>query len=243
MEINGILKILLVAGVGSRRKLASAIMENRVRVNGEIVTSLNHIVDINTDQVEIDGVEVNISPETKIYLVLNKPTGVLSTTQDDRGRKTVIDFVPPHIKQIKLYPVGRLDMNSSGLVLLTNDGDVAYKLSHPSFEQEKEYVVKLDRVLEARDLKQLAEGVKLDDGITCPARVTVLEEGSVNEYGIVIHEGKKHIVRRLFARLGYVVLALKRIRIATIELGDLDLGNTRLLGEEEIARLKQGLKK
>ena len=125
MEINGILKILLVAGVGSRRKLASAIMENRVRVNGEIVTSLNHIVDINTDQVEIDGVEVNISPETKTYLVLNKPTGVLSTTRDDRGRKTVIDFVPPHIKQIKLYPVGRLDMNSSGLVLLTNDGDVA----------------------------------------------------------------------------------------------------------------------
>lgn len=231
--------MLVAAGLGSRRKMASLIKEGRVSINGEAVTVFNHVVDKNTDRVHIDGIEVGLEAEPKIYLALNKPAGVLSTTSDDRGRKTVLDFVPACLKHLKMYPVGRLDKDSTGLILLTNDGEVAYHLSHPRYEHEKGYQVRLDRFPENSDLELLSKGIELDDGLTRPAIVTRIRKGDDFVCSVVIHEGKKHIVRRMFARLGYVVLELKRTRISGINLGGLESGKTRKLEPQEISRLIQ----
>lgn len=228
---------MVAAGLGSRRKMANLIKEGRVSVNGETVTAFNHVVDIDTDRVNIDSAEINLEAEPRIYLALNKPAGVLSTTRDDRGRKTVLDFLPDHLKHIKMYPVGRLDKESTGLILLTNDGEVANHLSHPRYEHEKEYLVRLDRFLENSDLELLRKGIELDDGLAMPAIVNRNREGGDYTCSIVIHEGKKHIVRRMFARLGYVVLDLKRIRISGINLGGLKSGEIRRLAPQEISRI------
>jgi 23S rRNA pseudouridine2605 synthase len=238
MEEISLLKTLVNAGIGSRRKVAGAIREGLVQVNGVTVTAFNHLLDINKDLVIFDGAEVRLKPVDSVYLILNKPDGVLSTTKDERGRATIMDFVPPQYKKLPLYPVGRLDKASTGLVLLTNDGEVCYRVTHPRFEHEKEYLVRLDQVLEVSDIDRLRKGVQLDDGITRPALVSRVENGAPDEYRIVIHEGKKHIVRRMFARLGYMVLELKRTRIAGIELGRLGLGETRLLSQKEIQYLQ-----
>jgi len=238
MEEISLLKTLVNAGIGSRRKVAGAIREGLVQINGVTITAFNHLLDINKDLVIFDGAEVRLKPVDSVYLILNKPAGVLSTTKDERGRTTIMDFVPPQYKELALYPVGRLDKASTGLVLLTNDGEVCYRVTHPRFGHEKEYLVRLDQVLEDSDIDQLRKGVQLDDGITRPALVSRVENGAPGEYRIVIHEGKKHIVRRMFARLGYMVLELKRTRIASIELGRLGLGETRLLSQKEIQYLQ-----
>ncbi|MFA5451617.1 MAG: pseudouridine synthase [Dehalococcoidales bacterium] len=234
-----LLKALIAAGFGSRRKMASAIKEGRVKVNGDTASAFSHTIDINQDRVQFDGVEVGLQAKPKVYLALNKPAGVLSTTSDDRGRKTVLDFIPPYLRSIKMFPVGRLDKDSTGLVLLTNDGDAAFRLSHPRFEHEKEYLVDLDRILDDPYLAQLRKGVELNDGCTRPAKVVAMQDSNNFTYSVIIHEGKNHIVRRMFARLGYIVVKLKRIRIACVNLGDLSLGQTRLLEQEEVRRLQE----
>jgi len=153
-----VLKALVQAGYGARRQAARAIMEGRVLINGEPAQAFSQLVDTDSDHISLDGKPVQIVQDESIYLLLNKPPGVLSTTRDERGRQTVIDLLPPRYHGIGLYPVGRLDLNSRGLVLLTNDGKLAYRLTHPRFEKEKEYAVKLERALSDPDLHRFAQG-------------------------------------------------------------------------------------
>lgn len=237
MNTTGLLKVLTGAGIGSRRLMACAIKEGRVQVNQETATGFNFAVDINTDTITIDGRPVKTRAAPFVYLVLNKPAGVLSTTSDQQKRATVADYIPARYRHIKVFPVGRLDKNSTGLILLTNDGQLAYRLSHPRFEHEKEYQVGINHKLSLQDKDRIENGIMLDDGITHPARVKAVEESSRYIYSITIHEGRKHIVRRMLARLGYTVLYLKRVRLSNIYLGELSEGNTRPLTTLELEKL------
>jgi len=234
-----LLKILIDAGLGSRRRMAGAVREGRVTVDGQVVTGFNWPVDVSRSRICLDGMPVNYGSASRIYLVLNKPAGVLTTTADDRGRSTVMDFVPAGYRGCKLFPAGRLDRDTTGLVLLTNDGEAAYRLTHPRFEHEKEYIARLDRKLDAGDAARLERGILLDDGLTYPAAVKPLGRDGDHGYAIVIHEGRKHIVRRMLARLGYRVISLKRVRLANITLGDLGEGRVRELTRKEFEELSR----
>ena len=177
MEKQPLLKALTGAGIASRRRLSAAIKEGRVEVNGEVVEGFNHPVDIAKDKVFIDGREAQLEAQPFVYLVLNKPKDVLSTVKDELGRRTVIDILPLKYRKLRLYPVGRLDKDSTGLMLMTNDGDLAHRLTHPSFEHEKEYLVKVRGLLKKGDIQRLEQGIRLEDGKTAPAKVKRLAEG------------------------------------------------------------------
>ena len=233
MQKQPLLKALIKVGVGSRRQLSTAIKEGRVSVNGDVVTDFNHPVGSEKDSILLDGKSVDIKPQQLIYLMLNKPKGVLSTVRDERGRPTVMDLLPVRYHRLRLYPVGRLDKESSGLILLTNDGDLAYRLTHPRFEHEKEYLVKVKGVLKAAEIRRLENGTKLEDGKTSPAVVRKMESSDYN-YSITIHEGKKRQVRRMFEVLGHPVIELKRIRIGKLKLGNLKEEKVREVGRGEI---------
>jgi 23S rRNA pseudouridine2605 synthase len=224
MEQQMLLKALTRAGIASRRKLAEAIQAQRVTVNGQVTTAFNQPLDPAKDEIRLDGKLVTIQPHQYVYLVLNKPKGVLSTVRDERCRKTIIDLLPQKYRQLRLYPVGRLDRDSTGLILLTNDGDLAHRLTHPSYEHEKEYHVRIDGELASGDIKRLKEGIQLEDGPTAAARV---EKLGGSRYGITIHEGRKRQVRRMFEALGHPVLELKRVRLGDLKLGDLKEGGVR----------------
>jgi 23S rRNA pseudouridine2605 synthase len=171
-----------------------------------------------------------------VYLLLNKPTGVLSTTSDERGRRTVIDILPDDYRCLRLYPVGRLDKDSTGLLLLTNDGDLTHQLTHPSFEHEKEYLIAIEAKLQPSEIRMLEQGLELEDGITHPAIVKEVKDKPFN-YSITIHEGKKRQVRRMFQHLGHRALALKRVRMGSISLGSLQDGEVRELTAQEVRAL------
>ena len=232
-----LLRVLTGAGVGSRRKVAAAIMEGRVTVNGKVAENLRQPVDARKDRITIDGVVINLAKEVHVYLVLNKPPDVLSTVSDDRGRKTVIDFIPEKYRHIRLYPAGRLDKDSTGLLLMTNDGDLTNRLTHPRYRHDKEYLVTLDRELTPDEKHRLEEGIVLEDGITAPARVSKIEGNREYVYSVVIHEGRKRQVRRMFESLGCRVLGLRRIRIGRLTLGDLREGEVRKIPSAEIRKL------
>jgi 23S rRNA pseudouridine2605 synthase len=161
---------------------------------------------------------------------------VLSTTLDERGRRTVIDLLPPKYKSLKLHPVGRLDMDSSGLLLLTDDGALTYRLTHPRFEKEKEYLITLDRKLGLEAKLKFEQGLELEDGLTSP---TTVRESATDScvYYVILHEGRKRQLRRMFASLGYRVIALERIRMGNLLLGDLPEGKMRVLSKSEVAGL------
>ncbi len=231
------------AGIGSRRRLSAAIKEGRVSVNGQMITSFNHPTDPKNDKIILDGKIVDIKTKQFIYLVLNKPKDILSTVKDERGRPTVMELIPAKYRRLRLYPVGRLDKDSSGLILLTNDGDLAYRLTHPCFEHEKEYLVKIKGVLKAAEIRRLEMGIKMEDGRTSLAVVRKMESGDYN-YSITIHEGKKRQVRRMFEALGHQVIELKRVRIGNIQLGNLKEGKVREVGrgkEREVSPLMKSL--
>jgi 23S rRNA pseudouridine2605 synthase len=231
MQKHSLLKALTQAGVGSRRKITAAIKEGRVAVNGQVVTGFNHPVDLEKDNVLIDGKSVDIKQQQFVYLMLNKPKGVLSTVRDERSRRTVIDLLPQKYRHLRLYPVGRLDKDSSGLILLTNDGDFTQRLIHPRFKHEKEYEVLVKGTLKAGEIHRLEAGIKLEDGKTSPAVVKKLKSSDYN-YGITIHEGKKRQLRRMFESLGHTVLELKRVKMGSIKLGDLKEGGVREVKKE-----------
>ena len=237
MKSEPILKVLTDAGIGPRRKMADAIRQGRVEVNGEVVENFRHPVNRKTGRVSIDGQTVDIESRQMVYLVLNKPKGILSTASDERGRRTVIDILPGKYRHLRLYPVGRLDRDSAGLLLLTNDGDLTYRLTHPRFENEKEYLVYIDSKLQLHEKRKLVRGVKLEDGMTSPATVRVVEYSPPFNYSVTIHEGRKRQVRRMFAALGHRVLELKRVRMGSLSLGNLKEGNIRELSAEEVRRL------
>jgi len=219
--------------------MATIIKRGGVAVNGAIVQSFNEPVDPVKDVITIDGNHISVTAEPIVYLMLNKPKGVISSTSDKRGSKTVIDILPEKYRQIRLYPVGRLDKDSTGLIILTNDGDLTLWLTHPRFEQEKEYLVRIGQNLKPEDRIKLEKGIHLDDGKTSPAKVKGLEYPSFN-YSVTIHEGKKRQVRRMFAALGYNVLELKRIRLGSLRLGALPEGEIRELTPSQVQSLKRG---
>jgi 23S rRNA pseudouridine2605 synthase len=236
MTETTLLKALTEAGVGSRRKMTDAIKNGKVKVNGTIAENFRQPINIENDRILFEGRPVNLTAEPVVYLMLNKPEGLLSTTSDDRGRHTILDILPEQYRKLRLYPVGRLDLDSTGLLILTNDGALTYQLTHPRFEHEKEYLVQIEGMLQPREKQNLEHGVRLEDGMTAPAIIKEVKAAPFN-YSLTIHEGKKRQIRRMFAHLGYRVLVLKRIRMGNLSLGTLKESQTRVLTEREIKSL------
>jgi 23S rRNA pseudouridine2605 synthase len=232
-----LLKALTEAGVGSRRRIADAIKNGRVEVNGEPVENFRHPVNLEADRVSISGKPVDLKPRRAIYLLMNKPAGILTTTGDERGRSTVLDILPEKYRYMRLYPVGRLDKDSTGLLLLTNDGELTYRLTHPKFEHDKEYLIHIDGVLKPEEKRKLESGLKLEDGMTYPVVVKEIKSQPPFNYSLTMHEGRKRQVRRMLANLGYQVMALKRIRMGNLHLGNLKEGAIRELTPAEIRLL------
>jgi 23S rRNA pseudouridine2605 synthase len=236
MTIKSLIKVLTEAGIGSRRRMADAIKQGKVKVNAVVAESFNHPVDLVKDRVFFNGQAIDLEPDKVICLMLNKPEGIVSTTSDEKGRRTVLDILPPKYRHHRLYPVGRLDIDTTGLLLLTNDGDLTYRLTHPKFEYEKEYLVAIKSRLNGEEKQQLQRGILLEDGMTHPARIREINLPPFN-YSVTIHEGRKRQVRRMFERLHHTVVALKRIRIGKLTLGDLKEGELHHLSVKEIAAL------
>ncbi len=226
-------KVMAAAGIASRRASEVLISAGRVTVNG-VVASLGDRVDADTDVVEVDGERV-IVDTTLRYLMLNKPQGVVSTTSDPEGRPTVMDLV--NLDE-RLYPVGRLDQDTEGLLLLTNDGELANRLLHPSFGVERTYLALVPGPVRREVMRRLTEGVELDDGLARPKRVKVVEEHRGKALlEVVMTEGRKREVRRMLAAVGMPVERLARVSFGGVELGDLRQGKWRFLDRPEIARL------
>jgi len=224
-------KVMARAGVASRRVAEEMITGGRVRVNGERA-ELGRRVDPDTDRVEVDGVPVAIR-DGLVYYLLNKPRGVVSTAADPQGRRTVVELVPA---EPRVFPVGRLDADTEGLILLTNDGELTHRLTHPSFGVEKEYLAQVEGTPKAGALRRLREGVQLEDGITAPAKVAAAGPGVLR---ITIHEGRKRQVRRMSEAVGHPVLRLVRTRIGPLRTGSLAPGEWRPLGQEEVRALER----
>ncbi|WP_157041913.1 pseudouridine synthase [Nitriliruptor alkaliphilus] len=226
-------KVLAAAGVASRRACEGFIIEGRVTVNGE-VAELGSKVDRTRDVVAIDGERVNVDPD-RVYVMLNKPQGVVTTADDPEGRPTVVDLI--NLPQ-RLFPIGRLDMDTEGLLLLSNDGELTNALLHPSREVERWYVALLTGPVKPRALTALREGVELEDGLAKPKRFKVLEEGKGKALlEIVMTEGRKREVRRMLAEIGLPVERLARVRFGDVELGELRQGKWRFLTQAEIGAL------
>lgn len=233
-------KYLAMANVASRRASEQLILDARVSVNGEIVTELGTKVS-ETDEIKVDGVTVHLAKK-KYYIMLNKPVGYVTTAKDQFLRPTVFDLV----KDIddRLFSVGRLDYDTEGLLILTNDGDFTQKISHPSHQTEKTYHAVISGSLSREDINNLKSGIRIEKGVvTAPAKVKVLEsEKNASLVEIIIHEGRNRQVRRMFEAVGHRVLELKRVAIANVVIGNLPLGKWRHLREAEINNLLKGKK-
>jgi 23S rRNA pseudouridine2605 synthase len=223
-------KVLAAAGLGSRRACEILIEEERVTVNGEVAV-LGRRVDPETDRVEVDGLRVPTRPGLVTYL-LNKPRGVVTTASDPQGRPTVVDLVPA---EPRIFPVGRLDTDTEGLLLLTNDGDLAHRLTHPSFGVEKEYLAQVDGSPTPAELRRLRHGIELEDGMTAPAKASLTAPGAVR---LVIHEGRNRQVRRMLEAVGHPVTRLVRTRIGPLADRRLKPGEWRVLDIEEVRALE-----
>lgn len=231
-------KVMAHAGIASRRKSEDIIAEGRVQVNGETVTEMGFKVDPKEDEIVVDG-EV-ISEEKKRYILLNKPEGYITTVSDPEGRPTVMDLIPD-LKQ-RLYPAGRLDNDSSGLLLLTNDGDLTYKLTHPKKEVDKKYRVLAQGELSREDFQKFEKGMVIDGQKTAPAEISnVNYKNDKTQFDIVIHEGRNRQVRRMAKIAGYSVISLKRIAFAFLTLEGVKEGDFRYLSDQEVNKLKNML--
>ncbi|MEH7157236.1 23S rRNA pseudouridine(2605) synthase RluB [Neobacillus drentensis] len=229
-------KVIARAGIASRRKAEELIKEGRVKVNGKVVTELGLKVS-SSDRVEVN--EIQIEKEEPVYFLLYKPRGVISSVNDEKGRKVVTDFFP-HLKE-RIYPVGRLDYDTSGLLVLTNDGEFANLLMHPKNEIDKVYVAKIKGIPLKENLRKLERGIRLEDGKTAPARVKLLSADNKKQSAIVeitIHEGRNRQVRRMFEAIGHDVLKLKRERYGFLTLGGLRTGDARELSPHEVKQLR-----
>jgi len=232
-------KVMAHAGVASRRKSEEIIAEGRVKVNGVVVTEMGTKVDPAQDTIEVDGEE--IEKETKTYLKLHKPRGYVTTVNDPQGRQTVMDLI--HGIDKRIYPVGRLDLDSSGLLLLTNDGDLTHKITHPSHELDKEYMVVVNGELSQEEINRFKNGIQLEEGKTSPAKIEMVNQDPKNTtYQVIIHEGMNRQIRRMFDQLGYEVVSLIRVRIGNISLGSLKPGEYRKLSSKELQDLLRLLK-
>ena len=218
--------------------MADAIRENRVTVNGQAAENFKMPINPVADTVLLNGKPVRAAIEKPVVLMMNKPKGILTTTDDEQGRRTVLELLPEKYARLRLYPVGRLDKDSTGLLLLTNDGELTNRLTHPRYEHEKEYLVHVNAQLTVPEMQQLQRGVRLEDGVTSPAHLKEIKHTPPYNYSLTIHEGKKRQIRRMFAHLGYNVLALKRVRSGNLLLGSLKPGEVRELTAPEIRVLR-----
>lgn len=235
MEIR-LQKYLAEAGIASRRKSEEIILQGRVTINGELVTQLGTRV-YEGDIVCVDNKEVKIQ-EKPVYIMLHKPTGCVATVKDQFERKTVLDYI--NIEE-RVYPVGRLDYDTSGLLILTNDGALTYKLTHPKHNVEKTYIAKVFGVPTAKELESFRNGLEIEDYVTAPAKISVIKkEKNTSILKISITEGRNRQVRKMCNAINHKVITLKRISEGGLELGNLEKGEYRFLTQEEIKYL-QGL--
>lgn len=229
-------KFLANSGVCSRRNADLLIAAGKIKVNGEVVTTMG--VEITRqDVVEYEGQVVAIEP--RVYVLLNKPKNCMTTSDDPEGRITVMDLVKNACKE-RIYPVGRLDRNTTGVLLLTNDGDMMARLLHPSFEKKKIYQVKLDQPVEVEHMQQIARGISLSDGDIHADAISYIDESDFSVVGIEIHSGRNRIVRRIFEHFGYKILKLDRVYFAGLTKKGLSRGRWRYLTEEEVRKLRMG---
>ncbi|MDI9629776.1 MAG: pseudouridine synthase [Acidobacteriota bacterium] len=227
-------KVLAQAGVASRRASEELIAAGRVEINGKVVTEQGMRVDPERDTIRVDGSRIP-PPRRHLYLVLNKPRGVVSTMDDPHGRPTLEQYVPRHQR---LFHVGRLDTDTEGLLFLTNDGDFANKLAHPSHEVPKTYLVEVEGLLDNKTLRRLEKGLTLEDGPIKPDKVKLVSRAeSRSMVQITLHSGRNRIVRRMFDSVGHPVRRLSRISIGPVRLGQLAAGETRELTREELGAL------
>jgi 23S rRNA pseudouridine2605 synthase len=229
-------KILANAGIASRRAAEELITAGRVAVNGAIVTELGTKADPERDRITLDGKPVK-AETARVYILLNKPVGYVTTLKDPQGRPVVTSLLKGVNERV--YPVGRLDYNTEGLLLLTNDGELANRLMHPRHEVEKEYLVRVRGAVAPEQLRHLAAGVELEEGMTAPAAVKVARESENNTWlSITIHEGRYRQVRRMCEAVSLSVVRLKRSRYGSLEAGDLKPGEYRPLTPQEVAGLR-----
>lgn len=228
-------KVLAAAGIASRRGAEQLIDEGRVEVNGKVVTEQGRRVDPASDHIRVDG--ARIPPERRhVYMVLNKPRGVVSTMDDPEGRPTLADYLPR--MKVRLFHVGRLDTETEGLIVLTNDGDFAHRLAHPSYKVTKTYLADVVGLLDNKTLRRLEKGVSLEDGPVRPDKVKLVSRTETRSLvQLSLHEGRNRIVRRMMDTVGHPVDRLSRIAIGPIRLGQLRPGETRELTREELGSL------
>jgi 23S rRNA pseudouridine2605 synthase len=228
-------KYIAHAGICSRRKAAELVKDGFIKLNGEVEKNPAVVVK-EGDRVEYMGKEIN-PVKKKFYLLLNKPKNVITTMDDERSRKTVWDIVQEKV-DTKIYPVGRLDRNTTGLLLMTNDGELIQKLSHPSRKVKKIYEAVLDKPLAQKDIEEIDKGVMLEDGMAEVDKISYIQELPPNHIGIELHSGKNRIIRRIFEHMGYEVIKLDRVFFAGLTKKDLPRGWSRFLKKEEVIMLK-----
>ena len=235
MEVR-LQKVIAASGLASRRKAEEWIAQGRVTINGKIVRELGTRIDPERDHVKVDGRHLK-SVEPYAYLLLNKPKGIVSTLNDPEGRPTIEHLL--HGVTLRMFPVGRLDFDTEGLMLLTNHGELAQALLHPRYHLAKVYLAKVKGVLNDDEIDQLARGVRLEDGMTAPATVKKVRKAAENSWlEVTIYEGRKHQIKRMFEVVGHPVLKLKRIRFGPLALGDLLPGEFRYLTDREANTLR-----
>ncbi|MBS0168715.1 MAG: pseudouridine synthase [Nitrospira sp.] len=236
MEVR-LQKLIAGTGLASRRKAEELITSGRVTINGNVVKELGTKVDPDRDHVKVDGKHLRAA-QPYVYVILNKPKNVMSTLDDPEGRPTVKDFLRG--VSVRVFPVGRLDFDSEGLMLLTNHGDLAQALLHPRYHVPKTYLIKVKGVLNDAEIGTLERGVKLEEGFTAPAKVQKISRAESNSWlEVTIHEGRKHQVKRMLEAVGHVVIKLTRVRMGPLLLGDLAAGEYRFLTDREANRLRE----
>ncbi len=232
MRIN---KFLAEHGIASRRHADEMIVKGRVKINGEIATLGTDVQE--KDTVLVDDVPVSTAEKVEEYYIMNKPKGVLCTVSDDRGRKTVMDLLPEGAGRV--FPVGRLDYETEGLLILTNDGDLAFRLTHPTSEIPKTYLARIEGTMTEKDLNRIRSGIELDGVMTKKCKAHIVETNKAyTKVHVTITEGRNRQVRRMFEAIGRTVAFLKRVSIGKLKLTGLDRGEVRKLTEEEILYLK-----
>lgn len=239
MEEIRLQKYMADCGIASRRKSEELIKQGKVTVNGKVIKQLGTKINPNIDIIEYDGTKITFKKDY-IYILLNKPIGYVTTVKDQFNRDSVLDLIKSNRR---LVPVGRLDMHTSGALILTNDGEFVYKVTHPKHEIEKTYTVTLKGIITNEAVENLKNGVKIEDYVTKPAKLKILktdEEKNISRLEITIHEGKNRQVRKMCETVGYKVLALHRSKIAGIGVKDIELGKWRYLKDYEIEKILKG---
>lgn len=243
MEEVRLQKYMAECGIASRRKCEEYIENGLVKVNGNTVTELGIKINPNKDIVEYNGKKVENTNTEKIYILLNKPIGYVTTAKDQFSRKTVLDLI--NVKE-RIVPVGRLDMYTSGALILTNDGEFVYKITHPKYKIEKTYNATIKGLITNEDIKKLEQGIKIEDYITSSTKAKILKIDTIKNVSrvqISIHEGKNREVRKMFETIGYKVVALHRVKIGNIDLKDIKIGEWRYLKKEEVEKIKKYIHK